>query len=210
MLRRSGLSLTEILIVIVIVALLAALLVPVLTKARGRSKEVPCMTNLRQLHLAWSLYMQNSGDVMPVRLEEFTSLANETSKVLKCPADVPAGSYPRASNRMGAPVSYGFITGRPGFRDAISEADPNHGILYCVLHGQRIHSVSAEFSAERDTTGIVLRLRKDGSIQRAKVGHMCSPPSSQGQLRGRQHWNLLTDIPCVQPYCDGLTLPCPG
>jgi len=55
----SGLSLIELLVVIAILGILAGLLLPALSKARGQARRIQCMNNQRQLCLVWMMY---SGD----------------------------------------------------------------------------------------------------------------------------------------------------
>jgi prepilin-type N-terminal cleavage/methylation domain-containing protein/prepilin-type processing-associated H-X9-DG protein len=60
--QRKGFSLVELLTVIGIIALLLALLLPVLTKARSEAVKVKCMSNLRNLLQAQSMYVaENKG-----------------------------------------------------------------------------------------------------------------------------------------------------
>jgi len=54
--RCSGFTLIELLVVIAIIAILMAILMPALQRAREQGKRVSCLSNLKQLQLAWYMY----------------------------------------------------------------------------------------------------------------------------------------------------------
>lgn len=63
--RRRGFTLIELLVVIAIIALLLAILIPVASAARERGQRVVCLSNLRQLTLAWIAYAdQHDGKLV--------------------------------------------------------------------------------------------------------------------------------------------------
>jgi prepilin-type N-terminal cleavage/methylation domain-containing protein len=60
-----GFTLIELLVVIAIIAILAALLLPALSRAKGQSQQTACMNNLRQLQLCYQMYMGDNKDYVP-------------------------------------------------------------------------------------------------------------------------------------------------
>ena len=59
-------TLVELLVVIAIIAILAGLLLPVLSHAKQRAQGIQCLSNLRQLSLGWQLYTSDNGERFPV------------------------------------------------------------------------------------------------------------------------------------------------
>ena len=60
--RRRGFTLVELLVVIAIIALLMAILMPALNKARELGKRAVCLNNCKQLALAWMMYAEDNDD----------------------------------------------------------------------------------------------------------------------------------------------------
>ena len=63
--EAPGFTLLELLVVIAIIAILAALLLPSLSKAKTKGQGVACTANLKQLQLCWQLYTDDNADSLP-------------------------------------------------------------------------------------------------------------------------------------------------
>ena len=95
-----GFTLVELLMMIAVLAILAALLLPVLSRAKQRSKRAVCMNTLRQFTMADTLYLNDNGQLPPtsdylpssITVERLTQMAQSLGMTVP---PGPASAWPR-------------------------------------------------------------------------------------------------------------------
>lgn len=142
---RIGFTLVELLVVIGIIAILIAILLPSLNKARQQANVTACLSNLRQIGIAIDLYAVGNKNVMPLLMERqfgtallpgvleplatghgrtWAGLLRDVGKVpvnvFQCPADM----------RMKSPRETGFIVPATGADSTNPDVYFSYGAIY--------------------------------------------------------------------------------
>ena len=86
--RRAAFTLTELLIVIAIIAVLAAILFPVFASAKREAKRTTALSNVEQIGKAVHLYLNDYDDTLPFRNPSLTSWPG-FSEILTISSDAP-------------------------------------------------------------------------------------------------------------------------
>jgi prepilin-type N-terminal cleavage/methylation domain-containing protein len=177
--RPRAFTLIELVVVISIIAILVAILFPVLTRARNKSKESACIQQMRQVGLALQLYREGYDDGLPERLSALHPGYAADARLLICPLDPQLGHHEETSRLEGdafldSGVSYTYV---PSWKRAIEwgwwNEWPNSGngkwnentpVSECHWHWARRFHPDWQEDQNKTRGGSAVILTKDGAV----------------------------------------------
>jgi prepilin-type N-terminal cleavage/methylation domain-containing protein/prepilin-type processing-associated H-X9-DG protein len=115
---QRGFTLIELLVVIAIIAILAAMLLPALARAKATSQRVSCLNKLRQWGIAETMYTHDNGDFIP-RESAHTSASLNTWTEAKAPASSDVW-YNALPSLVGLKPASAYFSDRASFYDTSS------------------------------------------------------------------------------------------
>ena len=125
---RRGFTLIELLVVIAIIAILAAILFPVFARAREKARQISCLSNLKQMGLAFFMYTSDYDETFPMVPMWKTNLQPyiRNTQINFCPSRKHLPWYYGQGYNIG--LSDPYVAGVPG-RSEAEIVSPSHKIL---------------------------------------------------------------------------------
>ncbi|RMH07047.1 MAG: type II secretion system protein [Armatimonadetes bacterium] len=201
---QKALTLLELLTVIAILLLVAALSLPALRAARYRGHDAVCISNMRQILMAVGMYRSDYHQEFPKMLNRVLPYVR-TQTIFHCPVDKEGGIAVTKEIERIPQLSYyyvGMYTLFPEFLTYAPPLDPNHGVIACVWHPISNWNSWSPFTAPFVRRGLL-----DGSVQtvrkRKPTPDELDPrePDNEAGNGCFNGWILFTNAPCPLEYC---------
>lgn len=181
-LSAGGFTLLELMAVVFIIAIVTALLLPALSKARSRSQSIACMDNMRQLALSQHLYSTDCNDYFA---------PNDTISVFKYNAGVYNSTKVNLTSLSWLPDD-----------DAMTESNPSNiisGVLYQYNQSLPVYHCPADYAQLQTADGRPL----NRSLPGVTSGAMSSSSTPVGQTLSSLRWRSYNMSQSVNGFPQG-------
>ena len=183
--------------VIAIIAILAAMLLPALSKAKAKATQTACLNNLKQLQLCWLMYPDENGDRLPLNpknssqripgfLGNMSNNSDATNTVLiqngqlfpfnkstgiyRCPADI------RTDNRNSPGISFRVRS----YAMSCYMSGEDVGATHFSLSGYHVNKKTSDITAPRPALAFVFTEEAEFSIDDGHFGFTPDGLPTQG------------------------------
>ena len=157
--RKAAFTLIEMLVVIAVIAVLAVILFPVFAQAREKARQTVCLSNLKQISVAWMLYAQDHDEQVCPSYYYANDFANEIAwdfRLAWGPSAATSwkfgllGDYAKSGELNRCPSFHGEAWGRPytgfAYNATYVGGDVWNSILPCSLAQFNSPAKTAVFS----------------------------------------------------------------
>jgi prepilin-type N-terminal cleavage/methylation domain-containing protein len=180
--RQRAFTLIELLVVIAIIAILAAILLPVLSRAKQRAQAIQCESNLRQLQLGWIMYENDWQGIFPLNAD---------------PVNMPNAPY-----LGGKDAGLNCVAGDMTFGQAECTAwqpmvDSQHSQLAPYVQNYTVYKCPADLSCLHGLTGTP-RVRTYSVSDAVGCADLSGTPRPEAGLKaitepttGNKHWKTF-------------------
>jgi prepilin-type N-terminal cleavage/methylation domain-containing protein/prepilin-type processing-associated H-X9-DG protein len=143
--RRRGFTLIELLVVIAIIAILAAILFPVFALARDKARAASCLSNCRQIGMAFVQYTQDYDENLPLTTYPIPSNTwtdtvqpyIKNRNILRCPSDTSTTWTAVANPRRSSYFLNAWMAGSNGFGNLATIQNPA-SVIYLAESAENI------------------------------------------------------------------------